>query len=83
MPLLDAYPLLLTIDGNAAVARNEGRRAGVREADSARAAGRKSLEAIVMADRVVEIKERGGLGFIVAGEGDGVVDGGNEISLDC
>lgn len=73
----DAYPLLLAIDGNADVARNAGRRAAVgREADSTRAAGRKSLEAIAVAYEREEGEEGEGLGRVMAGERGGVVDGG-------
>jgi hypothetical protein len=62
-----AYPLLLAIDGKAAVARNAGRRVGVgREADSTRAAGRKNLEAIAVTNGVTEVEGR---------EGPGVSDG--------
>src|SRR4051812_3216821 len=74
-PLDDAYPRLFAIDGIAAVARNAGRKVGAgREADTRRAAGRKSLEAaIAVAIRGMEEEERYvGRGRAMAG-GDGVV----------
>jgi hypothetical protein len=62
LPPDDAYPLLPTIDGIAAVARNAGRNAG-RAADRARVAGRRSLEAAI-ADAMwgIEVEEKGAVG---------------------
>lgn len=60
VPLDDAYPRLLAIDGMAAVARKVGRNVGAGlEADTRRVAGRKSLAAAIAVNlELIRVEER-------------------------